>query len=127
MSTSFGRSFGMQMLSFLDTLTTFPLAELEVGNHFYWQLGGLRLHGQVFITSWVVIGLLLTASVLGTRNIQRVPQGMQNFMEYALEFVRDIARNQLVKRNIALGCRSSAPYSSSFLSQTGQEHCFLGG
>ncbi|MCY7282278.1 MAG: F0F1 ATP synthase subunit A [Cyanobacteria bacterium CAN_BIN43] len=85
----------MQMLSFLDTLTTFPLAELEVGNHFYWQLGGLRLHGQVFITSWVVIGLLLTASVLGTRNIQRVPQGMQNFMEYALEFVRDIARNQL--------------------------------
>jgi F-type H+-transporting ATPase subunit a len=85
----------MQMLSFLDTFTAFPLAELEVGKHFYWEIGNLKLHGQVFITSWIVIGLLLTASFLATRNIQRVPKGIQNLMEYALEFVRDIARNQL--------------------------------
>lgn len=85
----------MQMLSFLDTFTAFPLAELEVGKHFYWEIGNLKLHGQVFITSWLVIGLLLTASFLATRNIKRVPKGIQNVMEYALEFVRDIARNQL--------------------------------
>lgn len=85
----------MQMLSFLDTFTAFPLAELEVGKHFYWEIGNLKLHGQVFITSWIVIGLLLTAAFLATRNIQRVPKGIQNLMEYALEFVRDIARNQL--------------------------------
>ncbi|MBF2051793.1 F0F1 ATP synthase subunit A [Leptolyngbya sp. NK1-12] len=85
----------MQMLSFLDTFTAFPLAELEVGKHFYWEIGNLKLHGQVFITSWIVIAILLTASVLATRNIQRVPQGIQNVMEYALEFVRDIAKNQL--------------------------------
>ncbi|QYO68577.1 F0F1 ATP synthase subunit A [Leptolyngbya sp. 7M] len=83
------------MLSFLDTFTAFPLAELEVGKHFYWEIGNLKLHGQVFITSWIVIAILLTASVLATRNIQRVPQGIQNVMEYALEFVRDIAKNQL--------------------------------
>jgi F-type H+-transporting ATPase subunit a len=83
------------MLSFLDTFQVFPLASLEVGHHLYWNLGGLRVHGQVFITSWVVIGLLLTASFLATRNIQRIPQGLQNFMEYALEFVRDIAKNQI--------------------------------
>lgn len=83
------------MLSFLDIFNTFPLAELEVGEHFYWQLGNLRVHGQVFITSWIVIGLLIFASVAATRNIQRVPQGFQNFMEYALEFVRDIAKNQI--------------------------------
>jgi F-type H+-transporting ATPase subunit a len=85
----------MNMLSFLDVFNTLPLAELEVGHHFYWQLGNLKLHGQVLITTWVVVGLLLTASILATRNIKRVPQGLQNFMEYALEFVREIARNQL--------------------------------
>lgn len=47
------------------------------------------------MTSWVVIAILLLASVLATRNIQRVPQGLQNLMEYLFEFVRDIARNQL--------------------------------
>jgi F-type H+-transporting ATPase subunit a len=72
-----------------------PLAELEVGHHFYWHLGGLKLHGQVFLTSWFVIGVLLVASILATRNIQRVPKGLQNVMEYLFEFVRDIARNQL--------------------------------
>jgi F-type H+-transporting ATPase subunit a len=85
----------MQMLSFLDTIKAFPLAELEVGQHFYWQVGSLKLHGQVFITSWIVIGTLLIASIIATRNIQRVPQGLQNLMEYALEFVRSIAKNQI--------------------------------
>ncbi|MEO1400619.1 MAG: F0F1 ATP synthase subunit A [Cyanobacteria bacterium J06635_1] len=82
------------MLSLLH-LDVLPLAALEVGHHFYWHLGGLSLHGQVFLTSWFVIGLLLLASVLATRNIQRVPQGAQNLMEYVFEFVRDIAKNQL--------------------------------
>lgn len=86
------------MLS-LDTFITFPLASLEVGHHFIWQLGGLKLHGEVFLTSWFVIGALLIASVLATRNIQRLPQGLQNLMEYVLEFVRDIARNQLGEKD----------------------------
>lgn len=82
------------MLSLLH-FDVLPLAELEVGHHFYWHVGGLSLHGQVFMTSWFVIGLLLIASVLATRNMQRVPQGLQNLMEYVFEFVRDIAKNQL--------------------------------
>ena len=82
------------MLSLLH-FDVLPLAELEVGHHFYWHIGGLKLHGQVFLTSWFVIGLLLIASVLATRNMQRVPQGLQNLMEYVFEFVRDIAKNQL--------------------------------
>lgn len=83
------------MLNDFLGFVSLPLAELEVGHHFYWHLGGLRLHGQVFLTSWVVIGLLLLGSVLATRNIQLVPQGLQNLMEYLFEFVRDIAKNQL--------------------------------
>ena len=82
-------------LSFMQNFNSFLLAELEVGQHLYWQIGNLKLHGQVFITSWVVIGVLLVASVAATRNIQRVPSGFQNFMEYALEFIRDLAKNQI--------------------------------
>lgn len=72
-----------------------PLASLEVGEHLYWELGNLKIHGQVFITSWIVMALLIGASLLGTRNAQRVPQGWQNFMEYVLDFVRTLTRNQL--------------------------------
>jgi F-type H+-transporting ATPase subunit a len=82
------------MLSFL-AIPTLPLASLEVGHHFYWQIGSLKVHGQVFIVSWIVISVLLIASLAATRNIQRLPSGIQNLMEYAYEFVRDIARNQL--------------------------------
>jgi F-type H+-transporting ATPase subunit a len=85
----------MQMLSFLNAFNSFPLAELEVGHHFYWELGSLKLHGQVFLVSWFVIGVLVIASLAATRNAQKVPSGIQNLMEYALEFIRDLAKNQL--------------------------------
>ncbi|AFY42523.1 ATP synthase F0 subunit A [Nostoc sp. HK-01] len=85
----------MQMLSVLNAFNSFPLAELEVGQHFYWQLGNLKIHGQVFLTSWFVISILVVASIAATRNIQKVPSGIQNLMEYALEFIRDLAKNQL--------------------------------
>ncbi|MBD6618420.1 F0F1 ATP synthase subunit A [Komarekiella sp. 'clone 1'] len=83
------------MLSVLNAFNSFPLAELEVGQHFYWQLGNLKIHGQVFLTSWFVISILVVASLAATRNIQRIPSGIQNLMEYALEFIRDLAKNQL--------------------------------
>jgi F-type H+-transporting ATPase subunit a len=85
----------MEMYSVLNALNSFPLAKLEVGHHFYWQLGNLKLHGQVFLTSWFVISILVVASIAATRNIQRIPNGIQNFMEYALDFIRDLAKNQL--------------------------------
>lgn len=83
------------MLSDFNYLTFTHLASLEVGHHFYWQVGNLKLHGQVFLTSWFVISLLLVASFLATKNIQRIPSGMQNFMEYVLEFIQSLAKNQI--------------------------------
>jgi F-type H+-transporting ATPase subunit a len=85
----------MHMFSVLNAFNSFPLASLEVGHHFYWQLGNFKLHGQVFLTSWFVISILVIASLAATRNIQKVPSGIQNLMEYALEFIRDLAKNQL--------------------------------
>ncbi|MEZ2237362.1 F0F1 ATP synthase subunit A [Microcoleus sp. EPA2] len=85
----------MAMLDVLNTFNRFPLAELEVGQQLYWQLGNLKVHGQVFLTSWFVIAVLVIVSLLGSRKIQRIPSGMQNLMEYALEFIRDLAKNQI--------------------------------
>lgn len=83
------------MLNFLDSNIVLPIANLEVGHHLYWEIGNLKIHGQVFLVSWIVIGLLVGASVLATRNPQRIPKGIQNLMEYALEFVRELTKNQL--------------------------------
>ncbi|HEY9828181.1 MAG TPA: F0F1 ATP synthase subunit A [Stenomitos sp.] len=87
--------FGSLLLNSIELHNLLPIAKLEVGHHLYWQLGGLKVHGQVFLTSWIVIGLLLIASFAATRNIQRIPGGIQNLMEYALEFVRDLTKNQI--------------------------------
>lgn len=87
------------MLNFLVAPNSFPIASLEVGHHLYWQIGNLKVHGQVFLVSWFVIGLLVIASILATRNVQRVPRGIQNLMEYVLEYIRELSRNQLGEKD----------------------------
>jgi len=71
------------------------LAEAEVGKHFYWNIAGTLVHGQVLIVIWFVVAILLISSALGTLNADRIPHGWQNFMESALDFIIDIAKNQL--------------------------------
>ncbi len=81
----------------VSAIPFFPphLASLEVGKHFYWQIGNLTVHGQVLLFSWIVMGVLIIASLAATRNVQRVPAGFQNFMEYGLEFIQGIAKDQI--------------------------------
>jgi F-type H+-transporting ATPase subunit a len=83
------------MTRLLSYAQTTDFAALEVGKHFYWQLGNLEIHGQVLIVSWIVIGLIAVASIAATSNIQRIPKGIQNFMEYVLEFVQGITKDQI--------------------------------
>lgn len=81
--------------SFYILNSAFFLAEVEVGKHLYWEIAGLKLHGQVFIVSWLVTIVLLGFAIAGTRNLKQAPQGLQNFMEYVYEFLQDIAKNQI--------------------------------
>jgi len=85
------------------------LAEVEVGKHLYWEIAGLKLHGQVFIVSWLVIAALLAFAVAGTQNLKQAPQGLQNFMEYVYEFLQDIAKNQIGEEEY----RAWVPYVST--------------
>jgi F-type H+-transporting ATPase subunit a len=49
----------------------FSLAAVAVGEHFYWTVAGFTVHGQVLLVTWLVIFIILTIAVLGTRNIEQ--------------------------------------------------------
>ena len=68
---------------------TLPFAELEVGHHLYWQIGNLNLHGQIFLSSWILIGALLAFVLAGTKNLSRDPKGAQNLLEFLWDYIRD--------------------------------------
>ena len=42
------------------------LAEAEVGKHFYWNIAGFLVHGQVLVVIWFVI-IFITFLILGTQ------------------------------------------------------------
>jgi F-type H+-transporting ATPase subunit a len=71
------------------------LAEVSVGQHYYWQIGGYEVHGQVLITSWVVLGIIAILSFAGNSNLKSTPDGVQNFTELVTEFIRDLAKTQI--------------------------------
>lgn len=82
----------------ISSSTLIQIADLEVGKHFYWEIFGYSLHGQVFLVSWLVIFLVVGASILGTSTITEVPRGIwQNTMEAVVEYVQDIAKSQIGK------------------------------
>jgi F-type H+-transporting ATPase subunit a len=71
------------------------LAEVSVGQHWYWQIGSFPVHGQVLITSWIVFGVIAIISLLGNQKLQSIPEGLQNLTEYITEFIRDLAKTQI--------------------------------
>nr|UPO65492.1 ATP synthase CF0 A subunit [Teilingia granulata] len=75
--------------------SVYQICAVEVGQHLYWKFGDLQVHAQVLITSWVVIGIILAVAFLGTRKLETIPNGTQNFVEYVLQFIRDLARTQI--------------------------------
>jgi F-type H+-transporting ATPase subunit a len=78
------------------SLSTFTfLSEAEVGKHFYWNIAGFLVYGQVLVVIWFVILILLIFSFLATREVGKVPNNWQNFMESTLDYIIDITRNQL--------------------------------
>lgn len=87
----------------------YKLAEVEVGKHLYWEIAGFKLHGQVFIVSWLVMIALIIFALNGTRKLNQIPSGIQNFMEYVYEFLQDIAKNQIGEEDY----RPWVPYIST--------------
>jgi len=86
----------MDRSEIMFTNAVFDLAEVSVGQHFYWSLGPYQVHGQVLITTWVVLGIIAVISFLGNSNLKsQAPEGLQNLTEYITEFIRDLAKTQI--------------------------------
>jgi len=68
---------------------------VSVGVHYYWDIAGISVHGQVFIVIWFVILLLILISLLITSKLERIPNNIQNFSETVISFIADIAKNQI--------------------------------
>ena len=52
-------------------------------------IGSFPVYQPVFWT-WIIMALLCIASYLLTRNLQKVPKGMQNFVEVGIEWVESL-------------------------------------
>jgi F-type H+-transporting ATPase subunit a len=76
---------------------SFDIAELSVGQHWYWTVAGYQVHGQVLITSWFVLGVIRILSLTANRNLKKTPDDLQNFTESITEFIRYIAKTQISK------------------------------
>jgi F-type H+-transporting ATPase subunit a len=77
----------------------FYLIELSVGQHWYWIIFGYQLHGQVIVTTWFVLGVIVAFSFVANRNLNEIPYGWQNLAEYITEFVRDVSKTQIGERD----------------------------
>ena len=73
----------------------YDISAVEIGQHFYWTLGGFQVHGQVLINSWIVLGLVIAFALVTTSELKPVPEGKQNLAEFVVEYIRDIAKTQI--------------------------------
>jgi F-type H+-transporting ATPase subunit a len=73
----------------------FHIARLSVGQHWYWIVFGYEVHGQVLVTTWFVLAVIGSLSLIGNKNLKETPEGLQNLTEYITEFIRDIAKTQI--------------------------------
>jgi F-type H+-transporting ATPase subunit a len=88
----------------------FDVSAVEIGQHFYWNLNGFLVHGQVLINSWIVFAIILVVALISTSGMNFATDGAssgsttgnditmsggQNFIEFVLEFIRDIAKTQI--------------------------------
>jgi len=75
----------------------YDLSAVEIGQHLYWNIGGYHVHGQVLLNTWLVLAILVGMAVSTTRELQPIPaaEGGQNFIEFFMDYIRDIAKTQI--------------------------------
>jgi F-type H+-transporting ATPase subunit a len=72
------------------------LSKIEVGSHLYVNIAeNLHFHGETIIVSSLIVGILSLFLILSSRNLKKIPGGLQNFAEIIYEFVKEIALTQL--------------------------------
>lgn len=91
----------------IDSFSIADVANVEVGEHFYWTFGAdsqFQVHGQVLINSSLVFGLIVIFALSTTRVLKDLeantnqapllPEG-QNLAEFVYDFIADLAKTQV--------------------------------
>jgi F-type H+-transporting ATPase subunit a len=74
----------------------FLLSKIEVGSHLYLNFSNnLHLHAETVLVSALVVTLLTICLIIGTRELKKIPNGLQNFLEIVYELVKSIALTQM--------------------------------
>ena len=77
-------------------MTTLFLSKIEVGSHYYVKFSeNLHFHGETIFVSFFILTLISSFLFLGTRNLETLPKGLQNFLEILYELVKSIAFTQM--------------------------------
>jgi F-type H+-transporting ATPase subunit a len=79
------------------TIISIPLPPGKALHLFGMEITSIDINETVFI-SWIVMAILIIASLLLTRKLQEVPRGAQIFLEWAIEFLDNFSRNNFGKR-----------------------------
>ncbi|CAN6472610.1 unnamed protein product [Victoria cruziana] len=99
----------------------YEISGMEVGQHFYWQIGGFQVHAQVLITSWVVIAILLSSAAITVWN----PQTILTNAKLKLEKKNMLPHGELaapmndINTTIALALPTSVAYFYAGLTKKG--------
>ena len=81
--------------NFFFDVPFYSLSEVSVGQHYYWSLGSYQVHGQVLLTSWVVLGIIFFATIIGNQKLKIYPTKLQNLNEIVAEFIHGLAKEQI--------------------------------
>jgi F-type H+-transporting ATPase subunit a len=73
----------------------FDFTQVSVGQHWYWRLGPYSVHGQVLLTSWFVIIIIIVIALIANQKLKNIPGNLQNLTEFITEFIRDLAKTQI--------------------------------
>lgn len=73
----------------------FDLAEITIGQHWYWRIGVFIVHGQILITSWIILGLIIIISFITNTKLKKIPENYQNLTEQYTEFIRNLTKTQI--------------------------------
>jgi len=76
-------------------ISFFHFSNLSVGQHWYWKIFGCQVHGQVLTTTAFVFAVVCVFSLLASKDISEIPDGLQNVAEFITEFVVEIAKRQI--------------------------------
>ncbi|OGI22046.1 MAG: ATP synthase F0 subunit A [Candidatus Melainabacteria bacterium RIFOXYA12_FULL_32_12] len=95
----------------MDNRRGWKLAQIEFGEHWISHLGPLEVHMDTLVTTWISMILLILLALVITRNLNRIPDGLQSFAEMVMEFVEGISIDQMGKE----GCKHVALIASLFL------------